>query len=107
MKMTSNGKTLNYKVVDLVESYNFYIKFTSIRVQTKKYKFLKRDCTPTAMAHGGRMCYSTARLLLPWGTALDPNAVPHGAKCIVLYIFWIIYFCKKRKKNVKKEKIPL
>jgi hypothetical protein len=34
--MTSNGKILNYKVVDLVESYNFYIKFISIRVQTKK-----------------------------------------------------------------------
>jgi hypothetical protein len=30
MKMTSNGKTLNYKVVDLVKSYNFYIKFNSI-----------------------------------------------------------------------------
>jgi hypothetical protein len=30
MKMTLNGKILNYKVVDLVESYNFHIKFTSI-----------------------------------------------------------------------------
>jgi hypothetical protein len=29
-KMTPNGNTLNYKVVDLVESYNLYIKFTSI-----------------------------------------------------------------------------
>jgi hypothetical protein len=54
MKMTSNGKTLNYKVVDLVESYNFHIKFTSIQVQTKNYKFLKRDWTPTTVAHGGR-----------------------------------------------------
>jgi hypothetical protein len=36
MKMTSNGKILNYKVVDLVESYNFHIKFISIQVQTKK-----------------------------------------------------------------------
>jgi hypothetical protein len=25
MNMTSNGKTLNYKVVDLVENYNFYL----------------------------------------------------------------------------------
>jgi hypothetical protein len=36
MNMTSNGKTLNYKIVDLVESYNFHIKFTSIRVHAKK-----------------------------------------------------------------------
>jgi hypothetical protein len=70
MKMTSNGKALNYEVVDLVESYNFHTKFTSIRVQTKKYKFLKRDWTPTAVAHGGRRCYSAAHLLPPWGTAL-------------------------------------
>jgi hypothetical protein len=32
-------KTLNYKVVDLVQSYNFHIKFTYIRVQTKKLQF--------------------------------------------------------------------
>jgi hypothetical protein len=31
MQMTSNGKILNYKVVHLVESYNFRINFTSIR----------------------------------------------------------------------------
>jgi hypothetical protein len=30
MKMTPNGKTLNHKVVDLVESYHFHIKFTFI-----------------------------------------------------------------------------
>jgi hypothetical protein len=38
MKMTSNVKSLNYKVVDLVEIYNFHIKFTPIRVQIKKLK---------------------------------------------------------------------
>jgi hypothetical protein len=37
--MTSNGKTLNYKIVDLVEIYNFHIKFTSIRVNAKKLQF--------------------------------------------------------------------
>jgi hypothetical protein len=58
---------LNYKVVDLVESYNFDIKVTSIPVETKKYKFLKRDYTPTVVSHGGRRCYSTASLLTPWG----------------------------------------
>jgi hypothetical protein len=31
----------------------------------KKYKFLKRDGTPTVVAHGGMRCYSTARLLPP------------------------------------------
>jgi hypothetical protein len=30
---------LNYKVVDLVESYNSHIKFTSIQVQTKNTNF--------------------------------------------------------------------
>jgi hypothetical protein len=40
MKMISNGKTLNYKVLDFVESYNFYIKFISIRVL---YRFEKRE----------------------------------------------------------------
>jgi hypothetical protein len=65
-------KILNYKVVDLVESYKFHIKFTSIRVQTKKYKFLKRGWTPTAVAHDSGRCYGTACLLPPWGTALGP-----------------------------------
>jgi hypothetical protein len=30
MKMTSNKKGLNYKVVDLIESYYHYINFISI-----------------------------------------------------------------------------
>jgi hypothetical protein len=42
-KMTSNEKTMNHKVVDLIESYNFHIKLTFIRVQIKIYKFLKTD----------------------------------------------------------------
>jgi transposase len=42
MKITSNGKTLNYRIVDLVESYNFHIKFTSIRVHAKKLQFFER-----------------------------------------------------------------
>jgi hypothetical protein len=39
-------KTLNYKVVDLVESYNFHIKFTPIRVQTKKLQFFEKRLHP-------------------------------------------------------------
>jgi hypothetical protein len=46
MKMTSNEKTLNYKVVDLVESYNFHIKFTSIRVQTKTLQIFENRLDP-------------------------------------------------------------
>jgi hypothetical protein len=33
--MISNEKSLNYKVVDLDEIYNFYIKFISICVHKK------------------------------------------------------------------------
>jgi hypothetical protein len=35
--MTSNEKTLNYKIVDLVESYTFHIMFTFMQ---KTYNFL-------------------------------------------------------------------
>ena len=44
--VTSNKKTQNYKVVDLIESYNFHIKIISIRVRMKKkYDFYKiRPC---------------------------------------------------------------
>jgi hypothetical protein len=67
MKMTSNGKTLNYKIVDLVESYNFHIKFTFIRVQTKNYKFFKTDWTPTAVVYG---------------SSNRPNAVRHDGRTL-------------------------
>jgi hypothetical protein len=43
LKMTSNEKSFNHKVVDLVESYKFRIKFISIRAHTKKLQFLKTD----------------------------------------------------------------
>jgi hypothetical protein len=46
MKMTLNGKTLNYKVVDLVEIYNFHINFTSIQVQTKKLQIFEKRQDP-------------------------------------------------------------
>jgi hypothetical protein len=39
--MTSNGKALNYKIIDIVESYCFHIKFTSIRVHAKKLQFFE------------------------------------------------------------------
>ena len=50
--MTSNEKTQNYKVVDLIESYNFYIKIIYIRAPMKKYDFSK---TRPCRASGGGM----------------------------------------------------
>jgi hypothetical protein len=42
--MTSNEKTVNYKVTDLVDIYKFRVKFISIWVYTEKsYDFLKTD----------------------------------------------------------------
>jgi hypothetical protein len=73
MKMTSNGKTLNNKVVDLVESYNFRIKFISIPVQIKNYNFLKRDWTPTAVPHG---CRKVLQYRAP------PTTVGHGCRSL-------------------------
>jgi hypothetical protein len=54
MKMTSNGKILNYKVIDLVESYNFHIKFTSIRVQIKKFENILDPLLPWPTAVASR-----------------------------------------------------
>jgi hypothetical protein len=39
--MTSNEENLNYKVVDLVESYKFYINFILIRIHTKKLRYFE------------------------------------------------------------------
>jgi hypothetical protein len=65
MKMTSNGKTLNYNFVNLVESYNFHIKFISILVKQK------RDWTPTVVSHDGR---KTLQYRAP------PTAVGHNGR---------------------------
>jgi hypothetical protein len=108
MKITSNGKTLNYKFVDLVESYNFHIKFASIRFQTKKYKFLKRDCTPNAVANGGMRCYSTASLLTPWGTVVGPYRRPPWRQTYSYANFFADHIFSQNwvGKNVEKEKNP-
>jgi hypothetical protein len=106
MKMTSNGKTLNYKVVDLIESYNFHIKFTSIRVQTKKIKVFENRLDPYRRGHGGSRCYNTARA---------PNAVGHDGGSlppfpttldVQFYKFFPVHiFFKKMKEKCKKKKI--
>ena len=37
--MTSNGKVINYKVLDLVILYNFDINFDFIQDHMKRYEF--------------------------------------------------------------------
>jgi hypothetical protein len=49
--MTSNEKSLDYKVVDLVESCNFYINFILIQIHTKSYDFF-REVAPAATGNG-------------------------------------------------------
>lgn len=36
--MISNEKTLNYKNIDLIEIYNFHIKFIMIRLNMKELR---------------------------------------------------------------------
>jgi hypothetical protein len=50
-EMTSNEKSLNYKVIDLVRSYNFHINFISIRAHTKKLQFFENELNPTTIPH--------------------------------------------------------
>jgi hypothetical protein len=59
--MTSNEKSSNYKVVDIIESYNFRINFISIQVYIKKLCFFKKEIVPIATGNGGRNRYSTPR----------------------------------------------
>jgi hypothetical protein len=98
MKMTSNGKTMNYKVIDLVESYNFHIKFTSIIVQTKKLQIFEKRLDPYRRG-------APSALLLPWGTAVGPCCRPPRLQ---IYSF-AKFFCgsyifeKRGKKNVKRK----
>jgi hypothetical protein len=39
--------------VNLVESYNFYINFISIRVHTKRLRFFENELNSTAVWYGG------------------------------------------------------
>jgi hypothetical protein len=111
-KMTSNEKSLNYKVIDLVESYNFYINFIFIRVHTKKIWFFKRTGS-YRISHGvcrryiTRTCKrrttqwlehcSTSNRRIVWH--LNPNAMWYGGSSIVLQNLKLVkYFWKNRKK---------
>jgi hypothetical protein len=52
--MISNEKNLKYKVVNLVESYKFRMKFISIRVHKNTSRSFENRLTQTAMARDGR-----------------------------------------------------
>jgi hypothetical protein len=84
-KMVSNVKTLSYKIVDVIESYNFHIKFTSSELKKKLQFFENRRY----LSHGGCRCYSTPGTGIV-ATAV-PTAIPHDSRGINLRS---IYFCK-------------
>jgi hypothetical protein len=93
--MTSNGKNLNYKVIDIIKSYSFHIKFTSIRVQPKNYKILKTDWTHTAVA-GATV---PRGYVTPWGTTVGPCRRPPRRKMYSFANFLrTVYFCKIEEK---------
>jgi hypothetical protein len=69
-KMTSNEKHFNYKVVKLIKSYKFRIKFFTIRVHTKKVMILWNSLTLTTMGHVGCRCYHGGLPVPPWATAV-------------------------------------
>jgi hypothetical protein len=111
-KMTSNGKSLNYKVKELVESYNCHINFISIRVHTKKLRFFKNELNHTAVGYDSWRCYSstvhkhrTTRWLEHYSTSnrrmvwrLGPTAFRYGGSCMVLQnLKPVIYFLEKSK----------
>jgi hypothetical protein len=86
MDMTSNGKTLNYKIVDLIESYNFHRK---LQFSYKVYLYPSSN-------------KKIIIFLPPWGTAVGPCR-RHSYRCIVLQNFLDHIFLKKRKEKCKKK----
>jgi hypothetical protein len=72
--MTSNEKRFNHKVVDLVESYKFRIKFISIRIHTKMLRFFEIRLILIAITTVAVLQYPNRND--PWRFA--PTAVAHG-----------------------------
>jgi hypothetical protein len=102
-------KTLNYKVLDLVESYNFHVKFTSIWVQTKKItNFWKQIVPPIAGGHGGSSHYSThARGNVSTAVGHNgrtPAAVPRRQMYSFVNFLADHLFLKQKKKVKRKSK---
>jgi hypothetical protein len=88
--MTSNENRLNHKVVYLVESYKFRIKFISIRIHTKMLQSFENRLTLTAMGHDN--CSATVpNRRGPWRFA--PTAMGHdGGRLVLLNFEKIVYF---------------
>jgi hypothetical protein len=58
--MSLNEKTQNYKVVDLIESYNFDINFIFIRHHMKELWFLKfQSCHATPGGATEQYCHAS------------------------------------------------
>jgi hypothetical protein len=74
-------------------SYKVYLHPSS----NKKYKFLKTDWTPTAVAHGGSNCHSTTRVPNVVG---HDGAIPSSGRCKILH-FLRTYVFEKREKCKK------
>jgi hypothetical protein len=84
MDMTSNGKTLNYKIVDLIESYNFHRK---LQFSYKVYLYPSSN--------------KKIIIFLPlWGTAVGPCRRPHSDRCIVLQNFFGPYIFQKKERKM-------
>jgi hypothetical protein len=93
-------KSLNYKGIDLIESYKFHIKFIYIRVHTKKLWFFENRLNPNTTVVGH--C-STCNRCGPWHFV--PTAMGYDSCNIVLLNFeTVVYFCKMKKNKLKNSK---
>jgi hypothetical protein len=98
--MTSNENGLNYKVINLVESNNFYTKVISIQVHTTKLWFFENRLTPTHVWYGGWRCYSTrvgyfSQPLYHMTVGGITTVVWYDGCNIVLQdLKWVVYFWK-------------
>jgi hypothetical protein len=70
--MTPNEKSLNYKILDLIENYNFHIKFTQIDPYRPTTRRLQAQPYPRQVQF--------------------TNAIPRGGNGIVKNLRWNIYF---------------
>jgi hypothetical protein len=79
--MTSNEKSLNYQVADLVERYKFRIKFISIRVHTKKLQFFLKQNHNNR--HGPRrlqVLHTNRRSPQRFDTVAPTTVMAHGGR---------------------------
>jgi hypothetical protein len=95
---------MNYKIVDLVESYNFYIKFTTIRLHTKKLQFFEKKLTPIVISYNGCRCYSIRHAVL-FTTAMWYD-VWHQWYSFAKLEKWYIFLKNRRKEYIKINKFP-